>query len=728
MHLRKQEHESDSCKNQDNDFNEIHISKENFNLSINTFGCSPLKLVAHKDRVSYAKRKINKIHTATKKKIATVLDVSPDLINDEPKTKELCCKSKQDLDSLMELIKAKFDISSKPEKLKLLTLVPESWNIKYTENYFSASQRMIKTARHLKQMHGIMAEPSKKEGRSISEKVKNLVHEFYQSDEYSRMCPGKKQYVSIQVDGKRQHFQKRLLLLNIKELYLEFVKISLDVKIGFSKFCELRPKWCIPVGGASGLHSVCVCEYHQNAKLLALKIPDISDYKNLLTLVVCDLTNRDCMLHSCDNCPDNDTLKEYLTTLFDKHSIEEITFNQWQKANKKHDIVPITLPVDDFIEKACQQIDQLRDHHYIAKNQAAYLQHLKITLASNHILILLDFAENYSFLIQDAVQGFHWNNSQATLHPFVIYFMEENKIKCKSICIISDNLQHNTNSVHCFIHEVLKHLKNLIPYFNHCIYFSDGASSQYKNYKNISNLCHHKQDHDVSAEWHFFATSHGKSACDGVGGTVKRLVARASLQSLVDPINSSEKMYDWCRQNIDGIHFQHISNDAVTLHCMKFKLEERYATCSTIPGTRNHHCFIPQSLTTLQMRRVSFDNVFTNVNISTMQQNYTIPLASLSPGIYIACVYDEKWFLGNIVEISEENQDILIKFMKQSISSNTFTWPHREDICWVPIMHVLCKISSLKVQSATGRCYELSAQEKTEIIHLYNRMFNNEII
>ena len=135
---------------------------------------------------------MNKIHTATKKKIATVLDVSLDLINDEPKTKELCCKSKQDLDSLMELIKAKFDISSKPEKLKLLTLVPESWNINYTENYFSASQRMIKTARHLKQMHGIMAEPSKKEGRSISEKVKNLVHEFCQSDEYSRMCPGKK--------------------------------------------------------------------------------------------------------------------------------------------------------------------------------------------------------------------------------------------------------------------------------------------------------------------------------------------------------------------------------------------------------------------------------------------------------------------------------------------------------------------------------------------------------
>ena len=28
----------------------------------------------------------------------------------------------------------------------------------------------------------------------------------------------------------------------------------------------------------------------------------------------------------------------------------------------------------------------------------------------------------------------------------------------------------------------------------------------------------------------FFATSHGKSPCDGIGGTIKHLVARASLQ------------------------------------------------------------------------------------------------------------------------------------------------------------------------------------------------------
>ena len=61
-------------------------------------------------------------------------------------------------------------------------------------------------------------------------------------------------------------------------------------------------------------------------------------------------------------------------------------------------------------------------------------------------------------------------------------------------------------------------------------YFSDGCAGQYKNCKNFLNLCLHNSDFWVKCEWNFFATSHGKSLCDGIGGTVKWLVTRASLQ------------------------------------------------------------------------------------------------------------------------------------------------------------------------------------------------------
>ena len=60
-------------------------------------------------------------------------------------------------------------------------------------------------------------------------------------------------------------------------------------------------------------------------------------------------------------------------------------------------------------------------------------------------------------------------------------------------------------------------------------YISDGCASQYKNYKNFMNLCHHQTDFNLEAEWNFFAISNQKSAVDRIGGTRNHLTARTSL-------------------------------------------------------------------------------------------------------------------------------------------------------------------------------------------------------
>ena len=65
-------------------------------------------------------------------------------------------------------------------------------------------------------------------------------------------------------------------------------------------------------------------------------------------------------------------------------------------------------------------------------------------------------------------------------------------------------------------------LKENLPIVVKIFYFSGSCAEQYKSCKNFINLCHHQQDFNVDAEWIFFATRHGKSPCDGVGGFVKR--------------------------------------------------------------------------------------------------------------------------------------------------------------------------------------------------------------
>ena len=66
--------------------------------------------------------------------------------------------------------------------------------------------------------------------------------------------PGKKDCVSI---AKNVYMQKRLILCNLNELYQAFKEEHPSIKIGFSTFCKLHPKWYI-IAGASGTPSVCV--------------------------------------------------------------------------------------------------------------------------------------------------------------------------------------------------------------------------------------------------------------------------------------------------------------------------------------------------------------------------------------------------------------------------------------------------------------------------------------
>lgn len=68
-------------------------------------------------------------------------------------------------------------------------------------------------------------------------------------------------------DGTKVHKQKKLILSNLKDLYALFKKEYPSVKIGFTKFSMLRPSHCV-LAGSSGTHTVCVCIYHQNVKLM----------------------------------------------------------------------------------------------------------------------------------------------------------------------------------------------------------------------------------------------------------------------------------------------------------------------------------------------------------------------------------------------------------------------------------------------------------------------------
>ena len=82
-------------------------------------------------------------------------------------------------------------------------------------------------------------------------------------------------------------------------------------KNSFSKFCELRPKWCV-FADSHDTHSVCVCSIHQNAILLVDALDVQAEYKDLLSKLVCSLEYSECIIHRCEKCPGSENLIKYI--------------------------------------------------------------------------------------------------------------------------------------------------------------------------------------------------------------------------------------------------------------------------------------------------------------------------------------------------------------------------------------------------------------------------------
>ncbi|KAK3910377.1 Leucine zipper transcription factor-like protein 1 [Frankliniella fusca] len=125
-------------------------------------------------------------------------------------------------------------------------------------------------------------------------------------------------------------------------------------------------------------------------------------------------------------------------------------------------------------------------------------------------------------------------------------------------------------------------------------YMSDGCAAQYKNKKSVANVWFHEKDFGVPAEWHYYATSHGKSACDGLGGSVKHKARLHSLRASEpgEQITTPEALYNFAKANMTGMDFVFVPSSAIQEH--EKKMEIRFQTAINIDGIKSHHAIVPR--------------------------------------------------------------------------------------------------------------------------------------
>ena len=187
--------------------------------TLKSVGVAPVNIhgVAQYSRASNVKVKLEKVLNVYKEEISAAY-VSDIEIEEPPPIYDRDTKNKaEELDRLHAAMKEKLVTASNTEKLQILTLVPDSWSRKYCSEYFGVSEYLIRSAREQRQRKEILAQPSLKKGKTMAQETIDLVHAFYEDDEYSRQLPGKKDYINIQKCVRKQ---KRLVLCNFHELFL----------------------------------------------------------------------------------------------------------------------------------------------------------------------------------------------------------------------------------------------------------------------------------------------------------------------------------------------------------------------------------------------------------------------------------------------------------------------------------------------------------------------------
>ena len=354
-----------------------------------------------------------------------------------------------------------------------------------------------------------------------------VVNNFYIRDDISLMAPGKRGVVTIRKQRWEGKTTKRHLYMTIKEVYGIFKIENPNIKVGLSKFAELRlPNVLLSPQTPS---NVCTCIYHQNM-FLALDaihshIPDIPSYITEFSA--------SCLLEpEGDFCWFGKCIHKYCGfaakySLPDTVKDSRTTWMRWQENNGRMAKVQETGTVEYLYEYIRSMSPKFLQHCHIKRLQAKQYEEdkkLASTIASKVAVLQMDFAENYTCTAQDQIQSAHWNQNQVTLFTTVTWV----KGKVVSKVVVSDCMQHTKTAVVVFLDEILQN----IPIETEEI----RIWTQFKNKFVMEAMRMLLERYGIQLSWNFSATSHGKPC-------LKR-IATEKVQTRQCIINDAQEFFE----------------------------------------------------------------------------------------------------------------------------------------------------------------------------------------
>ncbi|CAF4418523.1 unnamed protein product [Rotaria magnacalcarata] len=545
---------------------------------------------------------------------------------------------------------------------------------------------------------------------------------YYEDDVISRCSSNTKDTINVkQNNGEKKPVCCRYMVMSLQEAFELFkheYKDNEDIKIGYTKFCYLKPKWI----KLSIKKNICLCHFHENFRLLLVTfstvIQESIKSNSLIEKIVCSRENSSCMYGNCLLCRTKVPSTEIPTLYSGIDLDEEVNWMKWANVNGKIDIHRLSGSVGDLLIEMDHQWSKFIMHSYITHAQFEHIRNLKQSLASDSALVHMDFAENYALEVQNEVMSKHWSTKQAAL--FTIQIRTNNEII--NIVIVSDYLSHDTTFVSCAQKLICNHIKTFYPLVTTILYLSDGCSGHFKNNFSMLNLIKHYEDYQYKAEWIFYSTSHEKGPVDGLGAVVKSAARRETMRAdgpqkaLLSPV----EFYDFLKQkfcskstnsilDMPHIHIGQIANtEKIPIwYLSEFNISEHFDEylsdrCKTRPSTgpifgiRSYHHFQLLDNATIRCKTTSDSMSYEDFTMFIQHQSKlkcvkrVLTMNDVNVNDYIAVEYQDDWWLAMIQALEPTLKEQHMTFLHPSGPRTSFKFPVRPDELNIELGNVIC--------------------------------------
>lgn len=545
-------------------------------------------------------------------------------------------------------------------------------------------------------------------------KLKRSITEFYLNDSNSALAPGSNDFIS----KNKIKFRKRFLLDTIQNLHRKFCTET-NLIVSRALFFRLKPFYVVKQKITA--RNTCLCKVHSNftymfKKLKSQNVIKENNVDEFINNNFCNILEKKCMFREHDKC------KSYNLTCSNEICRNLIFYNQWVKETKTRlgskglnytvpitELKKITCTVSDLIKNFNISLITFQKHVFVTNHQFKTLGTIKNNISEVEAYIVLDFSQNYICKYNEEVQAVHFGASQKqiSLQTGVIYL----KDKHISFVSLSECLRHEAPAVWALLTPVLKRLFVIEPDIKVVHFQSDGPTSQYKNKNNFYLFMLNCGEFQLErASWNFTSAGHGKSAADGVGGTIKNMcdtyvsngnnvLSAGDMLKVIKLKSSTIEVFIVTEQQITENEKKipkGIPTIAQTLKIHQVlwskrranELSCRYLSCSDcIEIFECMHYHIASVNYAKKSKTTDNDSETTNLETNFKSVN------TFEVGEWIVVIYDDDWFPGLIKAI--EDGTLITEFLSRDKAGFCFAQPpHAEDAQKIIPQQVLCKIQS----------------------------------